>query len=126
MLIHGFPFPLLALVPCRDVCTAGIALRLPCNAAAIAVLLALASTTSGLTAGLGSFLCFGLGMTFPLIIIANRSELQKRQFKGFLQRNQKRIRQVSGLVMLGISVWHLYSWYSRGGFLKSSDRPFAF
>jgi cytochrome c-type biogenesis protein len=80
---------------------------LPCNAAAIAVLLALASTASGFTEGLGSFLCFGFGMTFPLIIIANISEVWKRQFNAFLHSNQKRIRQVSGLVMLGISLWYL-------------------
>ena len=80
---------------------------LPCNAAAIAVLLALASSASGFTVGLGSFVCFGFGMTFPLLIIANLSEVRKRQFNAFLHRNQKRIRQVSGLVMLGISLWYL-------------------
>ena len=80
---------------------------LPCNAAAIAVLLALGSTTSGFAEGLGSFLCFGFGITFPLIIIANLSEVRKRQFNAFLYRNQKRIRQISGLVMLGISLWYL-------------------
>jgi cytochrome c-type biogenesis protein len=88
---------------------------LPCNAAAIAVLLALASSASGFTAGLGSFVCFGFGMTFPLIIIANLSEVRKRQFNDFLHRNQKRIRQISGLVMLGISLWYLVLLVFTGG-----------
>ena len=89
---------------------------LPCNAAAIAVLLALAASASGFTAGLGAFVCFGFGMTFPLIIIANLSEIRKRQFNAFLHRNQKRIRQVSGLLMLGISLWYLLLLVFTGGF----------
>jgi hypothetical protein len=55
-------------------------------------------------------------MTFPLLIIANLSEVRKRQFNAFLHRNQKRIRQISGLVMLGISVWYLVLLVFTGGF----------
>jgi len=80
---------------------------IPCNAAAITILLALAASASGFFEGLGSFVCFGFGVTFPLIILTVLSEVRKRRILAFLQRNQKRIRQVSGLVMLGISLWYL-------------------
>lgn len=80
---------------------------LPCNAAAIAVLLALASTASGFSEGIGSFLCFGLGITLPLILIASLSQARNRQIAGFLNRNSRAIRLISGLVMLAISLWYL-------------------
>ncbi len=83
------------------------AVILPCNAASIAVLLALAASAGGFIPGLASFVCFGLGMTFPLIIVSGLSQVRNRQITGFLQRNQRIIQVVSGLVMLGISAWYL-------------------
>ena len=38
------------------------------------VLIALASTASGLFEGLGAFLSFGLGITLPLLILAGLSQ----------------------------------------------------
>lgn len=80
---------------------------LPCNAAAVAVLLALASTASGLFEGLGAFLSFGLGITLPLLVLAALSQAANRQVMGYLTRYQREIRVISGIIMLMISVWYL-------------------
>jgi cytochrome c-type biogenesis protein len=83
------------------------AIILPCNAASIAVLLALAASASGFLEGLGAFLCFGLGITLPLILIATLSQAQNRQVIDFLKSNRRAIRVISGLFMLVISLWYL-------------------
>jgi cytochrome c-type biogenesis protein len=80
---------------------------LPCNAASIAVLLALAATASGFFEGLGSFLCFGIGITLPLIIIAGISQVRNRRVMDFLHSNRRAIRVISGIFMLVISLWYL-------------------
>ena len=80
---------------------------LPCNAAAVAVLIALASTASGLVEGLGAFLSFGLGIILPLLILAGLSQAMNRQITGFLTRHQRGIRMISGIIMLMISVCYL-------------------
>lgn len=90
---------------------------LPCNAASIAVLLALAASASGFIDGLGSFFCFGLGMMLPLLIIASLSEARKRQLMGFLARNRRTIRVISGLLMLIIALWYLALLFFPGLFI---------
>jgi cytochrome c-type biogenesis protein len=80
---------------------------LPCNAAAVIVLLALAATATGLFEGLGAFLSFGLGITLPLLVLAGLSQVASRQVLGFLTRHQRVIRLMSGIIMLMISVWYL-------------------
>jgi cytochrome c-type biogenesis protein len=79
---------------------------LPCNAAVVAVLIALASTASGLFEGLGAFLSFGLGIILPLLILAGLSQAMSRQVTGYLTRHQRGVRLVSGIIMLMISVWY--------------------
>jgi cytochrome c biogenesis protein CcdA len=80
---------------------------LPCNAAAVIVLLALAATATGLFEGLGAFLLFGLGITLPLLVLAGLSQVASRPVLGFLTRHQRAIRFMSGIIMLMISVWYL-------------------
>ena len=80
---------------------------LPCNAAAVFVLIALASTASGLFEGLGAFLLFGLGITLPLLIIAGLTRSASRQLLGYLTRHHRGIQIAGGIVMLAISAWYL-------------------
>ena len=80
---------------------------LPCNAAAVVVLIALASTASGLGEGLGAFLSFGLGIILPLLILAGLSQAMSRQVTGYLTRYQRGVRLISGIIMLIISLWYL-------------------
>jgi cytochrome c-type biogenesis protein len=80
---------------------------LPCNAAAVIVLLALAATATGLFEGLGAFLSFGLGITLPLLILAALSQAASREVMGYLTRHRRAIRLTGGIIMLMISVWYL-------------------
>ena len=80
---------------------------LPCNAAAILALIALAATAAGTIEALAVFLLFGAGMTFPLIIIAGISRLRSRQVMDLLTRHRLLIRRAAGLLMLVISAVYL-------------------
>ena len=89
---------------------------LPCNAAAIIALIALAATAPGALEALSVFLAFGIGMTFPLIAIAGISRLRSRQVTVFLTRHRLLIRRTAGLLMLVISVWYLALFFFPGMF----------
>jgi len=80
---------------------------LPCNAAAVVALLAIGTTTSGLLAGLGSFLSFGIGMSLPLLAFAALSATRSREILAWLSRHRRIIHVVAGVVMLGVSLYYL-------------------
>jgi len=90
---------------------------LPCNAASVAVLLALAATASGFFEGLGVFLCFGTGMVLPLLIIAGISQAGQRRVLLFLTRHRRLIRGGAGLSMLVIAAWYLALFFFPRSFL---------
>jgi cytochrome c-type biogenesis protein len=90
---------------------------LPCNAAVIMVLLALATTASGAVESMGVFLAFGVGMIFPLLLIAGISRFRSRQLMEFLSRHRLLVRRSAGLIMLLISVWYLVLFFFPGLFL---------
>lgn len=80
---------------------------LPCNAAAVIVLLALAASAAGFIEGLGAFLFFGLGITLPLLLLAALSQSASRQVMGYMTRHRRAVRLTGGIIMLIISVWYL-------------------
>jgi cytochrome c-type biogenesis protein len=90
---------------------------LPCNAASIAMLLALTVTASGFFEGLGVFLCFGTGMVLPLLIIAGISQAGQRRVLLFLTRHRRLIRGIAGLSMLMIAAWYLALFFFPRSFL---------
>jgi cytochrome c biogenesis protein CcdA len=90
---------------------------LPCNAASIAVLLALATTASGTFEALGVFLCFGTGMVLPLLIIAGISQAGQQRVLLYLTRHRRLIRGIAGLCMLVIAAWYLALFFFPGIFL---------
>jgi len=87
---------------------------LPCNAAVMLFLIALATTASGFTESLGVFLAFGSGMTLPLLMIAAISRFRSRQVMDFLSRHRFLVRRSAGLVMLLIAVWYLVLFFFPG------------
>ena len=89
---------------------------LPCNAAAVFVLIALVSTASGLFEGLGAFLLFGLGITLPLLIITGLTQSASRQLMGHLTHHHRGI-QVTG----GVVRWHPRSGTSLCSFFPESS-----
>ncbi len=80
---------------------------LPCNAAALVVLLALAATATGFWAGLGAFLLYGAGLVVPLLALALLSDARSSAVLGFITTRQTAIRIASGIFMLIIALWNL-------------------
>jgi cytochrome c-type biogenesis protein len=80
---------------------------LPCNAAVILVLIALATTATGAVESLGIFLAFGAGMILPLILISGISRLRSRQVMAILTTHRLLVQRTAGLVMFLIAAWYL-------------------
>lgn len=80
---------------------------LPCNAAALVLLLALAATAGGFSDGLGSFLLYGIGVIVPLLILSFLSEARSRALLNILSRHRRAIRIAAGMSMLAIALWYL-------------------
>jgi cytochrome c-type biogenesis protein len=87
-------------------CMFGIII-LPCNAAALVVLLALAASATGFWAGMGAFLLYGIGVTIPLLILAFLSRARSDALLQFLSGHQRAIRVIAGLFMMAIALWYL-------------------
>lgn len=83
------------------------AIVLPCNPAFIATFLARAFLFQNPATSLANFLLFGLGMGFPLLFFSVASSRWSEKIIGFLKTHEKRINQVSGLIMLSVSVYYL-------------------
>lgn len=84
------------------------AIVLPCNPGYITVFLARATLFSNPVSGLSNFFLFGLGIGFPLLAFSAISSGKSNEIIGFLKKYEKRINQVSGLLMLSIAVYYLF------------------
>jgi cytochrome c-type biogenesis protein len=82
-------------------------LILPCNAAPIAVLLALSTSTSDFFNNMLNFIFFGAGMALPLIAISALSAYQGKEGTAFLVRHKRAINMVTGSLMLLVAVYNL-------------------
>jgi cytochrome c-type biogenesis protein len=89
---------------------------LPCNAAVIMILLALATTASGAVEFVAVFLTFGMGITLPLLLLAAISRIRSRQVLQFLTRHRLLVRRIAGMIMLFIAVWYLVLFFFPGVF----------
>lgn len=83
------------------------AIVLPCNPGYIAVFLARATLFGSPVSSLGNFLLFGFGMGFPLFAFTVASSGRSQQVIDFLKRYEELVTRVSGLLMLGISLYYL-------------------
>ena len=84
---------------------------LPCNAISFVVLIALATTFTGLLANLLTFIVFGIGMAVPLFFIAALSTRGSRGVVEWVTRHKRGIDLVTGVVLLGISLYYLAQIY---------------
>jgi cytochrome c-type biogenesis protein len=81
---------------------------LPCNPASLIVLFALSTSTVSFAANFFNFIFFGLGMGLPLLVFAAISAAKSTQVIGWLTRHKRSINVVSGVIMLGISLYYLF------------------
>jgi cytochrome c-type biogenesis protein len=82
-------------------------LMLPCNAAPIAILLALSTSTSDFFNNMLNFIFFGAGMAMPLIAISALSMYRGNVGTAFLVRHKRAINLVTGTLMLMVAISYL-------------------
>jgi cytochrome c-type biogenesis protein len=83
------------------------AIVVPCNPGFIAILFARAVSTVDFVQNVFRFLFFGVGVGFPLLILAGISSTATDAIINFLTNNGKWVNLVAGLIMLGISLYYL-------------------
>lgn len=96
--------------PWRNAFTYGFffgAIVVPCNPLFIAALFTTTVTAVDFVKNVLQFLFFGVGIGFPLVVIAAISTAGTKTIIGFITRFKRIINLIAGLVMLGISVYYL-------------------
>ncbi len=84
------------------------AIVLPCNPAFIAAFFARAFLFGSFFSSMSNFLAFGLGLGFPLLVLSLVSGQWSKNIIGFLIKHKRTINLISGLIMLGISIYYLF------------------
>ncbi|NCN98634.1 cytochrome C biogenesis protein [Candidatus Pacearchaeota archaeon CG10_big_fil_rev_8_21_14_0_10_35_219] len=84
------------------------AIVLPCNPAFIAAFFARALLFGDFFSSMFNFLSFGVGLGFPLLVLSITSGQWSKKIIGFLTKNKRKINLISGLIMLGISIYYLF------------------
>jgi cytochrome c-type biogenesis protein len=83
------------------------AIVVPCNPGFIAILFARAVSTVDFVQNIFRFLFFGVGVGFPLLVLAGASSVATEAIMNFITKNGKWLNLFAGLVMLGISLYYL-------------------
>ncbi len=83
------------------------AIVIPCNPAFIAAFFARALLFENFISSMSNFLAFGIGLGTPLLILSLISGQWSEKIIGFLTKNKRAINLISGLIMLGISIYYL-------------------
>ena len=84
------------------------AIVLPCNPLFIAALFTRAVSITGFLENMINFVSFGFGMAAPLLVIAAVSTAASQKIIGLLTNYKRQINLVTGLIMLGISIYYLF------------------
>ncbi len=83
------------------------AIVVPCNPGFIAILFTRAVSTVDFAQNIFRFLFFGIGIGFPLLLLAGISSAATNTMMNFLTRYGKWVNLIAGLTMLGISLYYL-------------------
>ena len=83
------------------------AIVVPCNPLFIAALFSRTISTAGFLENIMRFLFFGIGIGFPLLVLAALSATATDTIINFLTRHRRIINLIAGLIMLGISLYYL-------------------
>ena len=83
------------------------AIVVPCNPLFISALFTRNVLIMDFAANMISFLSFGLGIAFPLLVFSAISSTRTVQVMKFLSNNKRKINLISGIAMLAISLYYL-------------------
>ena len=84
------------------------AIVIPCNPLFIAALFTRAISSVGFFVQLLNFISFGLGIGAPLLLLAVVSTTASGAIISFLGKHKRKINLVSGLIMLGVSLYYIF------------------
>jgi cytochrome c-type biogenesis protein len=94
------------------------AIVIPCNPALIAAFFALSTTATQFASNIISFIAFGLGLGFPLLLFSLLSSAKSTSVINFLTKYKKPINLVFGVFMLMVSMYYLLCVFSLLGDAK--------
>jgi cytochrome c-type biogenesis protein len=83
------------------------AIVVPCNPLFIAALFTRTVSAADFAENVLRFLFFGIGIGFPLLVLAAISGAATDAIMGFLTRRKRAINLVAGIAMLGVSLYYL-------------------
>lgn len=83
------------------------AIVIPCNPLFIAALFTRTISAVGYAENVLRFLFFGIGIGFPLLVLAAISSAATDTIIGFITKHRRIINLIAGIIMLGISLYYL-------------------
>jgi cytochrome c-type biogenesis protein len=83
------------------------AIVIPCNPLFIAALFAGSLSATGFAANMISFLSFGVGMAFPLLVFSLVSQTKSQAVIGFMVKHKNIINRGAGILMFVISLYYI-------------------
>jgi len=82
-------------------------IALPCNPGPILLLFAFSLTAMSALTNFVTFVCFGLGMAIPLLVLSFASDIMGKRIISVFTRHKRLITAIAGVFMLIISLYYL-------------------
>lgn len=82
-------------------------IALPCNPGPILLLFTFSLTAAAALTNFVTFVCFGVGMAIPLLVLSFLSDLMGKRIISVFTRYQREINAIAGVIMLAISLYYL-------------------
>ena len=82
-------------------------IALPCNPGPILLLFAFSLTAVNALTNFVTFVCFGVGMAIPLLVLSFVSDIMGKRIVSLFTRYQRLITAIAGMIMLIISLYYL-------------------
>ena len=82
-------------------------IALPCNPGPILLLFAFSLTAMSALTNFVTFVCFGIGMAIPLLVLSLVSDMMGKRIISLFTKHQRIITAVAGVIMFIISLYYL-------------------
>jgi len=82
-------------------------IALPCSGPMVVSIFALSFTAGEVFSQLWAFLCFGLGLGIPLLVLSFLSAALQRQLTAIFARHNRIVNLIGGLLLVGVAIYDL-------------------
>ncbi len=82
-------------------------IALPCTGPMVVSIFALSFTAGEAFSQLWAFLCFGLGLGMPLLVLSFLSAALQRQLTAIFARHSRIVNLIGGLLLVGVAIYDL-------------------